>query len=269
MKKRLLLSLICLCWLPAFAWAAGSATIQTGGSQLTVYWQDVGTVRLDPAEGNQYTVIKDGEMYSVSFSDGQPQVMKMGGMMRAMGEAAKNQASQAPFSTDVQEIQATGRSEKLAGMTGEVYIVTDEKGETHEVVLTDNPLAEEMTRAYMQIINIFAGEEGVDKVMAAFPDGKQGMLRSDDDYRVVSISNDTPADELFELPAKPKDMGQLMQRLQSARGAAAQQGTRRAQQVPETAPQSGDQARQIPQQMQPQINKMKQKLMEMMQQHAQ
>lgn len=203
---------------PLSVWAAGTATIQTGSDDSTMAWLDSNTVRFNPpmAQGS-YMIAREGKIYMVNpAASGMPQVMEMGDMMQGFAKMGQAQ-NPSILDTRIQSVKATGKTETIAGMKGEVYQVTtvDGKGQTKtaEAVFTNNPLAVEMTAAFLSFSASMAGKDNVAKFKDALPKGKHGLLRMGSDMVVKSISKDALAASEFELPGKPVNMGNLMKGL--------------------------------------------------------
>lgn len=218
MKPVAFLSIACLVALaPSVSLAAGSATYQQSGHSTQIYWQDDGSLRIGAAGADHYTLFQDGKMYSVNLGGDQPRVMELGGMMSAFAKQAK---AQQPNLGKLTSLKATGRSESHAGISGEVYRISatqaDGQQESSEVVLTNDALVEEATRAYFGSLQALTGGDHFEQFLDSLPGGKQGMLRSGDNFILTRISGDTPAASLFELPAEPQQMGQAMQRMMQA-----------------------------------------------------
>lgn len=200
---------------PVAAMAAGSATISSGGQNLSLQWQDTNNVRFKAAKENNYMLLKDGNAYSVSSQGGTPQVINLSGMTQMFAGMAKDAAGDDDFLGEISSIKASGKNETVAGIKGKVYqmTVTDANGKTtqQEAVLTGNSSVVEMTDAYLSFITALAGKENLKKFTADLPAGKRGLLRVGDDFRLASISTKSPSAAAFKLPAKPKDMSKMMQ----------------------------------------------------------
>ncbi|SDE41835.1 hypothetical protein [Rhodospira trueperi] len=201
------------------ALAGGIATLEASGNgrnhTMDVFWLDPGTVRIDaPVEGS-YSVMRDGTFYTVSTMGGSLMVLEMDDSMRDMAEGL-GQAVGAELekhrATSVESITATGATETVAGIKGEVYEVqwTDGTGtaRTDTVVLTDDPLVLELTRA-MAATGAAVGEPD-DPRNEALEQLGLGVLSSGSQFRIQAISGDTPPAELFELPAPPMSMQDML-----------------------------------------------------------
>lgn len=205
--------------IPFSAWSAGTATIQAGGESNSMSWLDNSTVRFDmPAANGSYMVSRDGKTYMVNpkAAGGMPPVMEVGGMIQGFANMAKG-SNASPLAMDIKSVKATGQTQTVAGIKGEVYQITtiDNKGQskTMEAVFTNDPLVVEMTTAYLAFSEPMIGAQNAAKFKNALPKGKQGLLRVGDDMVVQSISNKKPSASTFELPAQPTNMNEMMKGL--------------------------------------------------------
>lgn len=209
------LCLALLLVLPGITLAGGQATLRTGdGVASEILWQDAQTLRMQNAGDQDYFIVRDGKAYAVSRRGGKPMVLDMGAMLQMMRGAGRGNDQQPSF-PQPGSFEATGERETVAGIEGEVYRMswTDHTGRerTQEVVLTDRPLVVEMTRAYLGSVGAMFDGENASGFQQAMPGGHQGLLRVGEDFRLVSISGDTPGDGPFELPAEPTSLQQMMQ----------------------------------------------------------
>ena len=218
---RLLALLMVSIATPVFA--GGTATIQGVGSgpsdrdmehSMTVTWQDENTVRLEPEGQPGYMLVRGEKSYSVTSAGGQMMVIDMGQMMSMAGSAGASGGAEAPTIADAQSvgsIESTGREETVAGIDGEVYEIhwTDASGESHvdEAVLSDEPLLREMTAAFQAFGRALASEGARHPLNEALASRGLGTLRFGDRFEVTSISDETPPDGHFELPAEPMQLG--------------------------------------------------------------
>ncbi len=167
-----------------------------------------------------YSIFRDGKMYSVVNTGGQAMVMDMGSMMKMMGGAMANAAKLDTGLDDIAEyhgLNATGKSETHAGITGEVYTVdyTTRAGkrEKIEMVLAKNATLVEMSTsmaAFSEMMAKAMGQPsdtpGAKALEAEFKRKNLGILRVDDGLRVVRVSSSAPASDRFKLPAAPTAM---------------------------------------------------------------
>lgn len=200
------------------AYAGGKAVLETGNgrdrTQSTLEY-DGSRLRMDVAgEPGAYVLLRDGKVYSVIARDGQPTVLDMQGMGTMFGGAGA-----AGFEREVQtfvSLDDTGRSETVAGIAGRVHVLryTDRQGRTQreEIVLARDARLREMTESMLQLGRSLAASPAPEAATArerlsAEIIGKgQGVLRYGADYRLVSISGDTPPSARFALPAAPVQM---------------------------------------------------------------
>lgn len=194
------------------AWADGTATLQTGGERMNIeYLGDM--VRMNVGQGdNNYMVVRDGRVYSIM----EGQVFDASSFMEAF-------ASDAPApGADIGKfhgLKSTGRSETVAGMTGEVFELdfTDHEGQRRqsELVLSSDPRARSLQKAFNGMSMTMAKAMGKDSSAEVREMermlGDRGILRFDQDMQVVSISGGAPAASRFELPGEPQDMGGMGQ----------------------------------------------------------
>ncbi|MGQ3057514.1 MAG: hypothetical protein ACT6T0_10010 [Nevskia sp.] len=167
-----------------------------------------------------YSIFRDGKMYSVVNSGGKYTVMDMGSMMKMLGGAVANAAKLDTGLDDIAEyhgLNATGKSETHAGITGEVYTVdyTTRAGkrEKIEMVLARNATLVEMgssMAAFSEMMAKAMGQPsdtpGAKALEAEFKRKNLGILRVDDGLRVVRVSGSAPAADRFKLPAAPTAM---------------------------------------------------------------
>lgn len=217
-KRALALALALLAPLPLLA--AGSATLANGSEVNTLAWQDAQTVRMDLSTEDGYMLLRDGKVYMVNpqATGGMPPVMEVGSMMQGMVEAfADDDSAASPLSHRIESIRSTGKKETVAGITGEVHdvVFTDDQGKTDstQMVLTGDPLAVEMTEAYVALTGAMLGPERMAEFRDALPKARRGLLRVGDDLVVQAIGKEAPEAEAFELPAEPMNMGDMMKEL--------------------------------------------------------
>ncbi|KTG16604.1 MULTISPECIES: hypothetical protein [unclassified Guyparkeria] len=204
------------------ALAGGTATIESTGAgpsgagmkqAMEVSWQNDSTVRLDPQGQPSYMLVREDAGYSITNAGGQLMVLEMSSI-QSMAQSAGAQGPQAPSVANVESvasIEATGREETVAGITGEVYEIhwTGPDGESHvdEAVLSDNPLLREMSAAFEAFGTVLSGDKGDHPMNEALESRGLATLRFGDRYRVSSLSDETPPDSHFELPAEPMQLG--------------------------------------------------------------
>ncbi|WP_043529734.1 hypothetical protein [Litchfieldella xinjiangensis] len=202
--------------LPAFA--DGKALIHTGDAQeslpMVVHWNDE-HVRMDfPTQEHGYLLLRGDDGFMIARQGEQLMIIEMDrlkNMTDAMGDEAESMSESQAES--VQSLEATGETETIAGIEGDLYRVawTDLTGNTHdnEIVLSDDPLAKDMLRAFQRYV-ITVMDEG-DPIGDAVIQRDLGMLRFDDKFYVEELSGESPSPDLFELPDDAMTMEQLFQ----------------------------------------------------------
>jgi hypothetical protein len=226
--------------MPTWAWAGGKAVIEAGSgkdrTQSTIEF-DGAKMRMDvTGQAEAYMIMRDGKIYSVSDQNGQPFVIDMAGMGKMLGGMA--QQSMANVDQNVNEfisLTDAGRNETIAGINGRVHVLTyvDDNGQrkSEEIVLAKDKRLREMSESLDLMGKTMAQIFGV-KV----PDGSyrmnqeimgkgNGILRFGSEYRLVSISGDTPSASRFNLPAQPQQMPDLGSLLSGANAGAGASGS--------------------------------------------
>lgn len=214
---------------PAFADGTARFTSPTpeGVKTMEMAWLDPDTMRISPGTPETYMLVRDGKLYSVTSAGGMGvQVFDLGalgemagsmsgGAAGAMGGQMNDQsmAHLTPEMADeVIALEATGRSEEIAGIQGELYEMSwiDDEGARHtdQMVLTDDPLAIEMGEAFSAMAAAASGE--VDPRHQAVAERGLGILRYGEAFIIESLTDEAPPAAAFELPAEPLDLGNMM-----------------------------------------------------------
>lgn len=208
---------------------AGSAVLETGqgrdrqqtrveyrGDKLRLQSQgtDTGTM-----------IVRDGQVYVIANDS----VFEFSGMAGMLGS---QMPSMSPGPGDLSrfiDLDATGRSETIAGASGTVHVLryADENGreQREELVLSRDGRARELTDAMTvmsaAMLRAMQRSDGAgDAELKARLKG-QGVLRYGKDFRVVSFGSDDPVASRFELPSAPQKLPS-MGSLGSLGGGAAQ-----------------------------------------------
>ena len=181
---------------------------ESGDTKLSFEFGDDIT-RWNAGEDNYFLVSED-EQYIVSRTEEGWQVIEIGSMTKALISFASQYAEQMTGSTEAGELEPTGRTERVAGIKGEVYRYYDEEDKTEvEVVLTKNRDVVEANRAMMET---FASLFGEDELRAQSEEAfwGKGLLLSrseDSEFRLASVSDKAVPKSRFELPAEPTKLG--------------------------------------------------------------
>jgi len=209
--------------------AGGSVEFQSGSgadAQRIQFDFDGDKLRMTPLVKKDadtpaaYSIFRDGKMYSVVENGAETMVLDMGAMMKMLGGAMANAAKVDTGLDDIAEyhgLNATGRSETHAGIAGEVYTVdyTTRAGkrEQSEMVLARNATLVEMSTsmaAFSEMMAKAMGQSsdtpGAKALEAEFRRKNLGLLRIEQDLRVVRVSSSTPAAARFKLPAAPTEL---------------------------------------------------------------
>lgn len=211
--------------LPALA--GGQATLEASGEgagTMQLSWADEDTVRLDPGNQPAYMLVRDGKAYSVSNAGGQTMVMdlsSMSGAMQTQGGPSPSQQGTVANARSVDSMKATGTSETVAGIEGEVYEIawTDGNGQKHtdEAVLTEDETVVEMTaafRGFADTMGSVGGDGNPDAIGEKLKAENKGLLRFSNQMRVTAVSDGAPSADEFELPAEPMDMQKMLEGMQ-------------------------------------------------------
>ena len=217
MKIKTFVGVLTLCGLFATGAFAGTSEVRSKDGEVSRFEYAGDMLRI--GAGNQpdgYMIMRDGRVYVVSESDGNTMVMDISqalGMFGAMATAAT------PSMTDdeVLALEATGRKETHAGVTGEVYLLRyrdSDGGEREtELVLTDDKRALAFRDAMLRFAEAMSRNMGSqqqpssndmwEELMAL----NKGVLRYGDEMSVVSLDMSPVDASRFELPAPPTDLG--------------------------------------------------------------
>mgnify|MGYP003632751187 CR=1 FL=1 len=185
------------------AWA-GQASIQStaGGQTTSVQLEYSGSkyLRMNiPEQQDSYLLVRDGRAYSVGVQEGQAYVMDLQSLPN-VGFASVGTSEVGAVS----DLKNTGRVETVAGVRGEVWLLTysDANGaiRTDELVLSSDARARELTRAMTAMAQSMANAPSNPLAQQI---GDKGVLRLGDQMRVTAISAGEPDASRFELPAQP------------------------------------------------------------------
>lgn len=224
MKSRLSLIAAVLAVMPAFAWAGGKVVIEAGSGQerMQSAMEFEGDMlrmdmQMEDVEGEVYLLMREGNLYSVTNQGGEPMVVDLSSLGRMFGGLTE-QVQQVDGNNNMDELitlDDTGRTENIAGITGDVYIATytDANGRrmTDEVVIGSHPVLQEMTSVMMTLGGSLDqdGQAADNDAMQELLGKGDGILRFGSNYRVLSIEDTSPSMARFELPAEPQQIPSL------------------------------------------------------------
>ncbi|MBN7798415.1 hypothetical protein [Parahaliea mediterranea] len=203
---------------------ADIAEVETEDGEVITFEYEGDLLRINPTGNEQgYMLMRDGKMYVVTQNDGQPMVLDMSSAFKMFGAMA---GSTAPSTVESQvlSLQATGKSETLGGIQGEVYALRyidhNGKEQSADMVLSKDPLARGFRDAIQSMaVNMaksldkdsFKDElEAGEQMQAKLQDLNMGVLRYGSDMRIRSIEDTNVAAERFALPAEPTDLGSML-----------------------------------------------------------
>lgn len=216
--KSFVTGMLLVATMPVFA--EGKATIDTGNGQETMqmvlHWTE-DNMRMDfPAQQHGYLLLRDGKGYMVA-QQGDRTVITETPLLKTMSDDNYDDTnpSSASQAKSVENLEATGDTETIAGIEGEVYRIEwlDRSGETHEneLVLSDDPLARGMLRAFQGYLITVTGE--IDPIGDALLERDLGMLRFNDRFNVVELA-DASADAVsYDLPENGVTMNEMAKQM--------------------------------------------------------
>jgi hypothetical protein len=195
--------------------AAGTATIASSdGEAMTFEYRGDDLLRVGVAD-ESYMLVRDNTLYVVSMNNGEPMVINASSMMKGFSGMVQ-QAAPPATTADFVSLEKTGRAETVAGIRGDVYLLTTEedgRAQTRELVMSDDARAIEfrdamfiMGRAATDALDDYQLPDADKDVQKQLEAMNLGVLRVGKDMTVTSLSGDSVAAARFELPAEPMDM---------------------------------------------------------------
>lgn len=187
-----------------------------GGETMTIEYRDDQNVRMR-APGDGYILRQGDEVYVISREGGDWQVFALSDFAAMMGGmaagAGQNAAADAAEMENGYEFRDTGRTEVVAGIEGTVHEVVESDGwgggeeVVAEVVMSDHDGAVQAYRGMFSIVSAMgamAGQQGLGDLMeTAYGGDNRAILRSNDEWRLVSLEEGDIPDNYFTLPAEP------------------------------------------------------------------
>lgn len=212
---------------------AGAADIRSSeGGAMKFEYSGRDKLRINMDTDNNYMIMRDDEVFVVTDADGQMMVISMN---QAMSMFAGMAAGATPKTVEgkLLSMKPAGRSETVAGIKGEVYLVRfiDEKGQERsaDMVLSKDPRAVELQQAMTGMISSMAraagkSAEGAAEMQKKLTAMNMGILRYGEDMWVSNISDRKIDSARFELPAEPTDLSALGGILGAASGDSGEEG---------------------------------------------
>jgi hypothetical protein len=202
----------------AHSFAGAADVVSSDGNTMKFEYQG-DQLRINPGQDqNSYMVLRDGHIYVVTDSNGQKMVIDANQAMGMFGSMA-GAATPSSVASEVVSLEATGRMEKHAGISGEVYnleyISEDGKTQRGELVLSDDKRAKEFSNAMSGMARSLSKSAGKNFEDAAQDMQKRldamdmGVLRYGEDMRISAISDRSIDKSRFVLPAEPTDLSSI------------------------------------------------------------
>lgn len=203
---------------------ADIAEVVTSEGDVMTFEYEGNMLRINPGQSDQgYMLMRDKKMYVVTDSDGQPMVFDMSSAMKMFGSMAES-ATPSTVETKVISLKATGKSETLAGIKGEVYELhyIDHEGDEQraDMVLSDNALARGFRDAIQNMAMTLANSLDKDTFNKQMKAGEnlqdqlsalnKGVLRYGQDMELRSLKDSKVDPQRFVLPAQPTDLGGML-----------------------------------------------------------
>ncbi|GAB3276330.1 hypothetical protein [Parahaliea aestuarii] len=204
--------------------SADIAEVTTEDGEVMTFEYEGNQLRINAgANGEGYMLLRDEKMYVVNYNEGKPMVFDLGSAFRMFGQMAAS-ATPNTVESKVISLKATGASETLGGIKGEVYELrfVDHEGRERQdtMVLSSDPLAIGFRDAIENMANTIASNldeedikqqvEASEKLQQQLADLDKGVLRYGKDMQVRSIKDTTVDAQRFVLPAEPTDLGGMM-----------------------------------------------------------
>jgi hypothetical protein len=219
---------------------AGAADVVNSDGSTMKFEYRGDKLRINPQQDeSSYMLLRDGHLYVVTNNDGQPMVIDANQAMGMFGSVA---AAAAPKSvaSEVVTLEPTGRLEKHAGITGEVYeleYVTEDGGRQRgELVLSDDERAKAFSKALADMAHSLSKtvgknyDDAMNDMQQRLNALDMGVLRYGEDMRISAISERTVAEARFELPVPPTDLSNIGALMNQSRASSSSTGSRSSSQ---------------------------------------
>lgn len=193
---------------------------------------DIARMNFPHERGNNYMLLRDGNLYMVTDQQGEPMVMDMAdfhAMTQRMGAGGAPDMA-ADDMTAVKRLTDTGRNEAVAGIQGRVYelVWLDGRGEqrTDELVLSSDERARAFTEVWSNIIRQMDTAfdkpgDGSRQLKESLDSEGMGFLRMGDRFRLTALRQDAFPSGHFELPGPVMDMEAFLSGGMAPRGGGA------------------------------------------------
>ncbi|MDO8861857.1 hypothetical protein Q6D67_09105 [Haliea sp. E1-2-M8] len=189
--------------------------VNAEGDKMTFEYQG-DQLRIDMNKDKNYMLVRGEEIYAVTDNDGEIMVIDVKQTLSMFGNMAQS-AIPDMAAVNVESLEATGRSETVAGIQGEVYKLTytDQEGKRQQsdLVLSADRRAmgfrDAVHRMASTLSSMLAQQGTHDRLQAQLAAQNLGVLRYGEDMRVTAITETQVADARFVLPAEPTDLSGL------------------------------------------------------------
>ena len=234
--------------LPLAAQADITAHYSTGqkGHDMSISVQDDTHVRLDIGP-DSYALLSADIVYMLHKEKGQWYATDLAELKQYMaGMPMGKHVDRARKTADDFKFVDTGRTEKVAGYSGNVYQVIDlTTNKKYDVVLSK---AEDIARVYRGLLEIsrqMVSNMGMGKSMPELPDTRGGLLRQGNQFVLTGVDKADKGDSYYALPK-----GVQMRKMGGASGQRPQMPS--AEQLQKMDPRAQEMMKQMMQRMQQQ-----------------
>lgn len=202
---------ISLCCLSGSTFADIQAVYDFAGQQMDIVVKNDQQMRMNFAQG-QFLLRQGDDVYSVSGDPKQGYIAIS--LKDIAGVAFGGQSTEAAATEMKPEIVNTGKTEKVAGFPGNIFIATymqNGKKVRSEMVLSKDARLIEIRRALLDMTAKWASMVGADGAlpkqfaqMEKQLDGYGGLLRLDDDMRLLKVNKVSKGADYYSLPANTR-----------------------------------------------------------------
>jgi hypothetical protein len=181
------------------------------GTSMQLSYRDDHHIRMDTSN-DAYMLVSGDKVYMVTNQDGQWKALDMN-KMAGIVHGYDHQAAKSIASSDIiRKLKNTGRTEKVAGYTGKVFLAQykDDNGQMQqeEVVLSNAPDIIRINQGWAALyarMGQTMGQETYKAMQSTLKESQKagygGLLRYSDDFKLHSVKKTTLNDGYFLLPA--------------------------------------------------------------------
>lgn len=208
MKRLALAALLASLSATALADTVGTYLLASEGKSqtMTVSYKNDQSIRMDVGQGT-YMLVSGAKVYMVTSQGGQTTVVDMDTLPKFAVPQGKATEAQGKA-----KVTKTGRTETIAGVKGDVWeIVAD--GQKHEAVISTDKRVQGLNKAFNALARRMGQALGGDSarqielaLAEAQKHGTGGLLRSDRNMVLQSVSERSLPSSHYQLPAGAKPM---------------------------------------------------------------